>query len=83
MAFEGACVVFDGARFDAVVSGSAPEGADLEFIFKDEATVGKKPAVVITFTAFIGGKVQRVQAVTTAAVIRSVAAAIRGRYGEG
>ena len=54
---------------------------DLKIITKNDATVGGKPAVMLTFTVQLpDGTMQRVQTVTTAQMFVSAAAAVKGRY---
>jgi len=51
---------------------------------KDGATVGKKPGAVIAFEVHIPGMGNRmVQATVTVALLATMAAALKGRYGPG
>lgn len=76
--------------FAALVHGPTEHGNPLSqaspvtFVTKDEATVGKKPGVVISFDVVLpDGKVGKVQAVLTVALLNGALSALRGRYGPG
>ena len=71
---------FDDALYDKAVRVGPPEGGDLRLIVKDRATVDGWPAVAITFTVQMpDGKLQQVQAVTTAKLFLGAATALRAR----
>jgi hypothetical protein len=81
---EALSIQFDDAAFDEIVRNSLPEGGDIAFTVKDRGTVSGKPCVVISWTAQLpDGTHARVQAVTTADLIISAAAALRGRTEQG
>ncbi len=77
-------------EFDAHLKGTDPQGkpilqdaGDLMAISKDNATVGGRPAVLLTFTVQLpDGTLARAQTVTTLGNFMTVAAGFRGRYGE-
>ena len=70
-----------GHEFDEALKGTLPDAGDLKVITKNDATVGGKPAVMLTFTVQLpDGTMQRVQTVTTAKMFVSAAAAVKGRY---
>lgn len=81
---ENLRISLDPAAFDAAVHGDGrvpvlPQVPDLAFYVKPEATLGGKAGVVITFTVKLpDGSFARAQAVTTAALMEQVGAAIRG-----
>lgn len=56
-----------------------PEGGDIQFIFKPEATLKGNPAVCITFSVMMpDGTIAKAQAVTTVKCLDMVAGCIRG-----
>lgn len=51
-------------------------GESIDIALKKEATQGKKPGVLISFTAMIDGKPRRVSAFTTASLFLNAARAV-------
>jgi hypothetical protein len=74
----------DPEAFDAAVHGRPgevvlPEGGDLAFVFKPNATEGGNPGLVVTFTVQLpDGTTARAQAVTTLANFELAAGIVRG-----
>jgi hypothetical protein len=62
-------VLNDANEFDRILQDSRDngykDGGDLRMVMKEKATVGGKPAVVLTFTIEVDGELKKVQTVTT------------------
>ncbi len=81
---EHVTVKLSAEDYDRVVQGKTKEpvfmeGGDLAVYVKPRATVGGNASVVFTFTVLCSdGSVARAQCVTTAALVKQIAAAIKG-----
>ena len=56
------------------------DGGDLTLVTKNNATVAGKPAVMLTFSVEVDGKLRQAQTVTTVAALLTATAALKEKY---
>jgi len=75
----------DGAAlYDSLLAESAPQvGETIDIAVKAGAMVSGAAAVVLSFRAYVDGRVVRVQAVTSARCLLAAADAVKGALSDG
>jgi len=71
-------VINDSDLFEEIVRNGPAEDGHIKVIYKPCGTKEKRGVVVITWGAYIDGKVVQVQAVTTVRQIMAIAHCLRG-----